>query len=69
MKEIISYYLTLYNMNRIVIITSLILFSFVSFGQVTSKSFSCRDQWKYLITDTTIQGQLLYFLPVADVGI
>ncbi len=55
-------------MKKIIIITSLIFFHFFSSGQVTSKAFNCRSRWKYLITDTAIQGQLLYFLPVADCG-
>ena len=55
-------------MKKIILIAALIIFYSVSFGQMTSNNFNCRSHWKYLITNTAIQGHLLYFLPVADCG-
>ena len=55
-------------MKRITLLIFLLCLILTSFGQKGDTISPCRKNWKYLKTKNPIEGELVYFLPVAECG-
>ena len=55
-------------MKQIFLVTFLLCLIHFSFAQKESTDSPCRKNWKYLKTEKTIKGELMYFLPVSGCG-